>query len=247
MYRLSVLFSLLLLMSSSSLSYAQNLNDNFYALDENWKGTTLDKAKYIAREIKINDTCYRWDSYNAYGPLIRSESFKDKKGTLLHGKFAYYDSLGRADSIGYYSNGLQDGTWYFFNEKGKIIIKKEYKKGALISVDEVWKEVAPKENQNDEKESEYPGGAPAWQRYLNRNLRYPQRAINIKKEGMVAVVFVVNTDGQTDDFTMLKSVELSLDDEALRVIKNSKMWVPAVQNGKNVKSYKVQPIGYRLQ
>lgn len=246
MYRLSVLFSLLLLFSSS-LSHAQNSKDNFYALDADWKGTTLDKAKYVAREIKINDTCYRWDSYNTYGPLIKSESFKDKKGAILHGKFAYYDSVGRLDSSGYYFNGSQDGSWYIYNEEYKVIIIKEYNKGALVSVNEVWKEVAAKEKQIDEKESEYPGGAPAWQRYLNRNLRYPQRALNIKKEGLVTIGFRVNTDGQTDDFFILKSVELSLDDEAMQVIKNSKMWVPAVQKGQNVKSYKAQPIGFRLQ
>jgi periplasmic protein TonB len=244
MYRLSVLF-LLLLVFCSPLLYSQNSNDGFITLDANWQSTTPDKAKYLVREVNKNDTCYRKDSYNLYGPLIKSESFKDKKGAvlnILHGKYASYDSEGRADSIGNYFNGKQDGTWYFYNAEGNVVKQKEYNGGALVSV----KEVADKENPND-TESEYPGGAPAWQRYLNRNLRYPQRAIDNKKQGTVVVVFVVNTDGQTEDFTILKSLELSMDDETIRIFKNSNRWVPATKNDQNVRSYKKQPITYRME
>ncbi len=34
--------------------------------------------------------------------------------------------------------------------------------------------------------------------------------------------------------------------EAVRVIKKSGKWTPAVQNGHHVKSYKKQPIGFRI-
>lgn len=246
MYRLAVLFVLLLI--SSSLSYAQkNSKDDFITLDANWQSTTPDKAKYLVREINLNDTCYRKVSYNMYGPLIKSESFKDKSGIILHGKFASYDTEGRADSIGNYFNGKQEGTWFFYNGEGNVVKQKDYNRGVLISVNELGTKETLVENQNDEIESEYPGGAAAWQRYLNRNLRYPQRAIDIKKQGTVTVLFVVNTDGQTEDFTVLKSLELSLDDETIRIFKNSNRWVPATKNGQNVRSYKKQPIVYRME
>ncbi|MFL5748594.1 MAG: energy transducer TonB, partial [Niastella sp.] len=35
--------------------------------------------------------------------------------------------------------------------------------------------------------------------------------------------------------------------EAVRVIKKSGKWTPAVQNGRQVKSYKKQPIVFRLE
>jgi protein TonB len=35
--------------------------------------------------------------------------------------------------------------------------------------------------------------------------------------------------------------------EAIRVIKKSGKWEPAVQNGRKVKSYKKQPITFRLE
>ena len=35
-------------------------------------------------------------------------------------------------------------------------------------------------------------------------------------------------------------------EEAIRVIKNSGKWTPAVQNGRTVKSYKQQPVTFKL-
>src|SRR4051812_6127762 len=50
-----------------------------------------------------------------------------------------------------------------------------------------------------EIESEYPGGAAAWQRYLNRNLRYPQEAIDNEVQGPVVVQFIVDKEGNVSD------------------------------------------------
>jgi len=252
MHRSTILLLLLLLISSSFLYSQRNKlpDGTFYVFDENWKGTTIEKAVYLAREIKINDTCYKWDSYNFTGPLVKSETFKDDKATIPHGKFAFYDSKGNADSIGYYSNGLANGTWYIMNDTGKVIIEKKYDLGKLISVRDILKEDSANAKNDDkdakeEKESEFPGSLGAWQRYLNHNLRYPDRALNMNKEGQVTIIFIVTEDGKIDDPTLLQSVEFSLDEEAMRIIKNSPKWVPAVKSGKKIKSYKKQPIVFR--
>jgi protein TonB len=97
-----------------------------------------------------------------------------------------------------------------------------------------------------EIESEYPGGAAAWQRYLNRNLRYPQDAIDTEIQGTVVVQFIVDKEGVVSDVEAISGPK-ELRDEAVRVIRKSGKWTPAVQNGRQVKSYKKQPIVFRLE
>jgi protein TonB len=96
-----------------------------------------------------------------------------------------------------------------------------------------------------EIESEYPGGTNAWQRFLNRNLRYPQEAIDQNVEGYVTVQFIVDKEGNVSEVEAV-SGPAELRAEAVRVIKKSGKWTPAIQNGRKVKSYKKQPIGFRL-
>jgi len=113
---------------------------------------------------------------------------------------------------------------------------------------------APKKEEEDwdktftkvEIESEYPGGAAAWQRYLNRNLRYPQEAIDNEIQGAVVVQFIVDKEGNVSDVEAISGPN-ELRAEAVRVIKKSGKWTPAVQNGRQVKSCKKQPIVFRLE
>jgi periplasmic protein TonB len=113
---------------------------------------------------------------------------------------------------------------------------------------------APKRDNTDydqtftkvEIESSYPGGAAAWQRYLIKTLRYPQEAQDNEVQGAVVVQFIVDKEGTVSDVEAVSGPN-ELRDEAVRVIKKSGKWTPAVQNGRKVKSYKKQPIVFRLE
>ncbi|HWK02066.1 MAG TPA: TonB family protein [Puia sp.] len=99
-----------------------------------------------------------------------------------------------------------------------------------------------------EQESFYPGGMEAWKRYLNKNFRYPDEAQNNEIQGVVTVQFIVDKDGNVSDVQAVSGPEQGgLREEAVRVIKKSGKWTPAVQNGRQVKSYKKQPITFRLE
>jgi len=97
-----------------------------------------------------------------------------------------------------------------------------------------------------EIESSYPGGTAAWQRYLLKTLRYPQDAQDNEVQGTVVVQFIVDKAGVVSDVKAISGPQ-ELQDEAVRVIKKSGQWTPAVQNGRKVKSYKKQPIVFRLE
>ena len=115
---------------------------------------------------------------------------------------------------------------------------------------------APKKDDEDydktftkvEIESEFPGGAAAWLRYLNKNLRYPDDAVNNEIQGTVVVQFIVDKEGNVSDVQAIAGPDNGgLREEAVRVIKKSGRWTPAVQNGRQVKSYKKQPIVFKLE
>ena len=115
---------------------------------------------------------------------------------------------------------------------------------------------APKKDETDyeqtftkvEIESSYPGGAGAWMRYLNKTFRYPQEAQDNEIQGTVVVQFIVDKEGNVSDVEAVSGPSNGgLREEAIRVIKKSGKWEPAVQNGRKVKSYKKQPITFRLE
>ncbi|MFM9910830.1 MAG: energy transducer TonB [Chitinophagaceae bacterium] len=113
---------------------------------------------------------------------------------------------------------------------------------------------APKKDEEDydktftkvEIESEYPGGNSAWARYLNKSLKYPQDAVDNEIQGTIVVQFIVDKEGNVSDVEAVSGAQ-ELRDEAVRVIKKSGKWTPAVQNGRQVKSYKKQPIVFKLE
>jgi len=99
-----------------------------------------------------------------------------------------------------------------------------------------------------EIESEYPGGAAAWQRYLNKNFHYPEDGLNNEIQGIVTIKFIVDKEGNVSDVQVVSGPEQGgLREEAIRVIRKSGTWIPAIQNGRKVKSYKQQPIIFELR
>ena len=97
-----------------------------------------------------------------------------------------------------------------------------------------------------EIEAEYPGGEAGWIKYLNTNFKYPEEAIKKEIQGTVVSKFIIDTNGVISNIQIIKSANKILDDETINVIKNSGQWIPAIQNGRKVVSYKIQPLVYKL-
>lgn len=92
-----------------------------------------------------------------------------------------------------------------------------------------------------EIESSYPGGLESWKRFLLRNFRPPEEV-----SGTVIVQFIVDKEGNVSDVRAISGPD-ELQAEAVRVIKKSGKWTPAIQNGRKVNSYKKQPITVRIE
>lgn len=92
----------------------------------------------------------------------------------------------------------------------------------------------------------FPGGISGLRTYLNQNIRYPAEAQENCVQGRVVVSFVVGKDGHISDVTVLRSVDPSLDKEAVRVIRNMPRWTPGKQGGEPVRVRYNVPVSFRL-
>ena len=93
----------------------------------------------------------------------------------------------------------------------------------------------------------YPGGDAALMGYLRDNIHYPTVAAENGVQGRVVVGFVVERDGSITDVKVLRSVDPSLDREAMRVVKSMPRWTPGKQNGSAVRVKYQVPVTFRLQ
>ena len=97
-----------------------------------------------------------------------------------------------------------------------------------------------------EKMPEFPGGIAELMKYLSSNIKYPVEAHKAGIQGRVVVSFVVNKDGTVKDAKIVRSVDKSIDAEALRVISAMPKWQPGYQDGKAVSVRYTVPVTFRL-
>jgi periplasmic protein TonB len=230
----------------------------FYLFDANWKNVTeVEKSKYLLRTLNYADTTWYMETYQTFGPLISAEYFQDKEGKVPHGKGTYYSSKGIKDSVINYSHGHRNGSSYFYTLSDKRTIERTFRNDTLVaevdlrtkdSIDQLQGRLdttRPASFTKVEEESEFPGSVKEWIKYLQRNMRYPKRALAKGVQGTVVIQFVIDKRGAVQSAEVYRSVEYSIDQEALRLIQESPLWIPAVQNGSRVKSYKRQPITFK--
>lgn len=83
-------------------------------------------------------------------------------------------------------------------------------------------------------------------KWINTHTKYPVIAQENGVEGRVHVSFVVEKDGSITDVKVMRSVDASLDKEAIRVIKSMPKWNPGSQRGKPVRVSYNLPINFKL-
>jgi TonB family protein len=245
------LLSIILLLSFSLASFSQKKKNEILQFYDAAGKTTKEKdAKYITRILVMNDTCWQFHRYKIMAPMISLNEYRDKEGKILHGRSSCMRPDGTLDSSGQFVNGKPNGTWLYFTSSGNIGMKKEYSMGELVST---WNAIdnnsGKKDSINNEPDvqAQFPGSAKGWSMYLISNLRYPVYARERRIQGAVILYFQVDTDGRVQEEMLLKSAELTLDNEGLRLLKESPSWLPATKNGQKVKSYVQQPVTFRLE
>lgn len=85
-----------------------------------------------------------------------------------------------------------------------------------------------------------------WKKFLERNLNGDVPVENSAPPGRYSVIteFVVDKEGVVSDIRTLTAHGYGMEAEAVRVIKKSDKWIPAIQNGHPVKAYRKQVITF---
>jgi protein TonB len=91
------------------------------------------------------------------------------------------------------------------------------------------------------------GDQNTFRTWIQSHLKYPEIAAENGISGKVFVNFVVNKSGNVVDAKVVRGVDPSLDQEALRVVRSSPKWSPGRQRGKAVKVQFTFPIVFVLQ
>lgn len=97
-----------------------------------------------------------------------------------------------------------------------------------------------------EQMPQFNGGQEALMLYLSNNIKYPESAETSGIQGRVISTFVVECDGSISNVEVVKSIDPSLDKEAIRVISTMPNWIPGKQNGSAVRVKYTLPITFRL-
>lgn len=98
-----------------------------------------------------------------------------------------------------------------------------------------------------EQAPSFPGGESAMYEWLSKNINYPVIAQENNIQGRVVMQFVVGRNGEIEEVEILRGVDSSLDQEALRVIKAMPRWIPGKQGGNAVKVRYTLPVQFKLQ
>ncbi|HEX7585545.1 MAG TPA: TonB family protein, partial [Prolixibacteraceae bacterium] len=93
----------------------------------------------------------------------------------------------------------------------------------------------------------FPGGVEALNAFINGNLKYPPIALENGIQGRVFVSFVVGKDGEIKNVKVSRGVDVSIDKEAMRIVKSMPNWYPGKQNGEMVEVAYEIPVSFELK
>ncbi|NEU09014.1 TonB family protein [Flavihumibacter sp. R14] len=174
------------------------------------------------------------------------QSFYDSTGVQLvtNGKGHVNENVDHFNEEGDYLNGMREGSWKFKHLKKPVTSEEIYKSGQFISGRIINADGSITNYSNDGSLPEFKGGIAAFNKFLSRNVKYPEGARLKGIMGKVLISFVVESDGTMADIKLLNSVHPLLDKEALRVVRRSPNWIPGYQHGIPVRVAYTVPIAF---
>ena len=93
---------------------------------------------------------------------------------------------------------------------------------------------------------QFPGGQTELEFFIANELRYPEVARKSGLEGTVIIGFIVDPYGEIYDITLIKGMQKSMDEEAIRVVQTMPLWNPGQKNGKFVHCKVQVSINYKI-
>jgi len=225
------------------------------------KGEPIGKGYCFFNDGKIK-SIMNYDSVSTFFPKsmpynfqmtpYRLEYYADSLGAVLvrdgKGYFKEHSKRSNGEELveeGGYVDGLKEGLWTEKNASGTYWYKEKFLRGAFIS-GESFKDGQFYIYSVENEVPAFKGGIERFYRYLSKKVRYPADAYRAKISGKVFLSFVVEKDGSLTEVNVDRGVSTSIDQEAVRVLKQSPNWVPGKQHGLPVRVKYNIPISFSL-
>lgn len=83
-------------------------------------------------------------------------------------------------------------------------------------------------------------------KWVQSNLKYPEIAKKNGVQGRVVVQFLIKKDGSIGEIKVVRSVEPTLDEEAIRIVKSLPKFIPGKFSGEPAEFWYTLPIKFKL-
>lgn len=166
------------------------------------------------------------------------------------GRIRVYNSL---KGLGYESYATGANQKLIYLTSSFTIFDEEHNKGAgssmgeiVISGDVAKPEVLYEKNKiyniySTQPQPEFPGGLGKFYEFVKTNMIYPTE-MNV--QGKVFLEFVIEADGSITNITVPRKLGSGTDEEAVRLLKLSKKWIPGSVSGKPVRTKNIAIINF---
>ncbi len=224
------------LKSPNSAAYykeTMQLGDTLIVNTFNPSGLPITSGVYLNQTEKVGI----WTIYNKQGKKVSAITYVANK---RNGPCSFFHANGTIVKSGNFSNEWRDGTWLLFDSTGRKEGRLTYRNDSIVSqvaydyygnaIEDAARIYDDPEAKAD-KQPSFVGGAKAMNKYIKRELKYPEEAKELEQQGRVLVKFVIGVNGEVRDIEVLNSGPLVLKREAVRVVANMPRWIPGTRNG----------------
>ena len=94
---------------------------------------------------------------------------------------------------------------------------------------------------------QFPGGYQGLVDFISKHLQYPMAARLANTEGYSTISFVINTDGSTSNYEIVKPLGNGTDEEAIRVLQMQPKWRAGRRDGQLVRVKYTMPVKFSLK
>lgn len=163
-----------------------------------------------------------WDKNNVQttingdGDYEDDESFEDMNSYLV------------SISNGKVKNGLKDGIWIGSNSRRNFTFSENYENGKLISGESIDSNNEKHFHTVIEKMADYKYGIDKFRNYVAKNYRVPEE---MGLNGKIFATFIIDPNGKLINPTIIRGIGFKADNELIRVLSESKDWIPGENRG----------------
>lgn len=225
---------------SSKGRYIQNKLEGLY-IRFHPNGIIADSATYhlnnpVGNRILMHPNGYMSDSIHMVND-----------STQVH--VMWFDD-GNVAGAGYVLHNKQYGKWQYFHRSGQLAGEVVYRDGKAISKNYFNADGSP---QSDTAKANTEaifknGGKKSWAKYLENSASWPSSTRLVNTNAVtIGVEFTVNEEGKIENVQAYLPFQPQFDEIAIRIIRNSPAWKPAVVHNRKMKQKFRQPVTFVQQ